>query len=151
MSKKKNRDLSAFLFGFLGGILAVAITVIVIMVVYLVLPKKEAEKKTEIDIAKEMYLEGYGDKTVGEAFDSYFTDVSWKHYILDGKSFVEMSGKKLRNKKEIVDVKFVFAVNDVKLSVYTITAKGYELSSTYGTDKYQDREIIKDILDKIYE
>ena len=99
------------------------------------------EDKT-VSLVKNGHLNNYPASTVGEAFDSFFSNPQWKSFTSDkGKRVVEFAGKCMYFEKEVT-VKMQFVVSDDKT---------FEIEYLDVNDIPQNRLLMAALLSKVYE
>ena len=95
-----------------------------------------------VSLVKNGHLNNYPANTVGEAFDSFFSNPQWKSFTADkGKQVVEFAGKCMCFEKEAT-VKMQFVVSDDKT---------FEIEYLDVNDIPQSRLLMAALLSKVYE
>lgn len=95
-----------------------------------------------VDMVKNGKLNAYPEQTVGEAFDSFFSNCKWVSYKEDEETYVKFTGRCML-KDELVNAKIIFLIDGKKFEIDTCKIGDYDF--TYESDAMEI------LLDKIYE
>lgn len=112
-------------------ILSVVICVALILVISLGLGSYSRAST----IVRNSYLPKYStDITIGEAFDSVFTDPQWSSRTLDGKELVDFNGVLYNADGEPVKITIIFNSINGKANVFFVYENGEMLNPIYEDD-----------------
>lgn len=109
-----------------GKIIGIVAAIIVVIGVIVVLGGGGSGKSEYVKAVKSGHINGYPNKTVGEAFGDFFSSAKWKGFDgTNGKKIAEFTGKCTFIGKK-VDVLIQFALEDggsFETSAFTINGK----------------------------
>ncbi len=113
--------------------------VVVVMVVVVVIIVSIVRSNSPVNTVKNGALQDYPKKTVGTAFDGFFSDTNWKSYKENGNKYVQFTGDCMLG-SETVEAKVVFRLNGDEFYLESMRVGPYKCTASD----------IDDMLDKIY-
>jgi hypothetical protein len=116
---------------FIGIVAAVIVVVILICAV---------GGDSTIDTVKDGTIAAYPYKTVGKAFDDFFTSPKWNSYKENGDEYVKFTGKYAQGKNTL-KVTVIFEVNGNSFQIDSVDINGITYTSLYD---------LADLMDAIY-